>query len=768
MFKWKTSNSRQTSFSFCCRVATHSPSRTPSPLLEVKLQSEFQNVNQLLNQSTFPLILDCKAMESQNVQPFDVSLKTILGDSKNNYNDKLEINSIFDEETKMLPIQASKNKESLDYNEEIKKSEKTSKASNYSFETNLIPKHVKGNNCPNSECSYPSPQCSTCNCHNKTQDQISIPPNPLVCEASSPKSITSCNECDNNSSIIKPTLNNSQHTNLSSSPNISCQTNSLQNIPSCFEIKPLPIPMCGTKTPPLKPILFVLPISSSQKDIPSILSVSPPIPSCPQNSTPHLSSPCSISSCTSSYQHDSPPLSSSPCISSTTSSSQQNSPSLSSSSKFSPPVLLSLNLPPLISSPISLGPSISPPTSFRDCSCGSPPLSCQNQKDSSPCLCQRASPSLSCKKDPLLLSCKNHPLHFSCKKSSRSPILCTKELPPLSSSNDSSLLSCQKDSPSISSCQLHSLSSSSYQKYESQTFSCQSDSLPNSYKPSISPSSFFNSCISPSISSCEPWSLPFFPSKSNSSRGSSNCQVSQSFPLKHIHSPKCAKSEMQVPPCSSKNFQDSPRYQNYCILNNLVDTYRSIESKFSCNPQLSQNIPSLDEHNCCCGKCKCGEKTKKINPRICLQCGHYHSCCCGLCLCSNPKCPRSPNYRHSNSPLIFLKKQEKIYKYQHSIPIKTIKSHSSSPQTKEYKDNCSDCNTFQTKEFKDHFAICCKFQDSYLQLLQGHNCLKNQRKSKFSLSNSNIQNNVMQLFNSNRIRMNSLITTKKTSQSKVQ
>jgi hypothetical protein len=126
-------------------------------------------------------------------------------------------------------------------------------------------------------------------------------------------------------------------------------------------------------------------------------------------------------------------------------------------------------------------------------------------------------------------------------------------------------------------------------------------------------------------------------------------------------------------------------------------------------------------------------------------------------LCPNPQCPSSPNYGLPNSPLIFVRRQEKIYKYQQNLKIRTIKLHSPSLQTKKCKIHFIDCNKYQTKKFKDHFANCCKHQDSCSQLSQPH-CNKNQRNSKSSPCNSIIAKNVLQSLSSNKLKPHHLAT----------
>jgi hypothetical protein len=291
-----------------------------------------------------------------------------------------------------------------------------------------------------------------------------------------------------------------------------------------------------------------------------------------------------------------------------------------------------------------------------------------------------------------------------------------------------SILSFQRKCPPISCCQPKS----------SSFLLCRSSSYPISSCRTCSP---FPSTQGFSSFPCSPYGsskcLPQKHVQGFSSSPCSPCGSSKCSPQKHKHSPKCAKGELQDPPCPSQQYQlqhedhgasiqkyipnDKPKYPPSSPPSLYQPDY-TCESKVPC-------LPSMGVHNCCCGKCKSGEEYEMKNPKRCFHCGKFHSCCCGMCLCPNTFCPRSPNYGHNTLSPISISRQEKAFKYQEKMPTRPIDMNSQSPQK---------------RKFKDHYVRCCISQDSRSRGRSYPHNTKNCNDLHFFQHNSNAENYVLQ------------------------
>lgn len=493
MFKWTTSNHSQTPISSCNMVASKSPSRSPSPHIEVKIQPKSQCENIFLKQSTSTIM---QIQATQCPTPTLIDTITPIGNVGNCHEDNVcnfKTKCSLGEVAPLL--QFDKFPTSI-HDEESKSCGESSKTKNFFLQTDLLPMHVKNKNCPSLQCIYPSPKCSSCDCHNETKNQVSILPIPIMCQSNLSEKIAS--------------------SQISSVPTSSCHSS----------------------------------------------------------------------------------------------------------------ILLSFNS--------------------------------WNSKSNSTCQSEFQS----------ITSCQHKP-------------------PPISS--------CQSTSPPLSSCGTSS-------------------------RP---------------ISSCGIYS-PLISTQELNSSLSSHCGSLKRTSVKHIHSPKCAKGQLQDPPCPSQQYQSQyedfgASNQNY--ISNKKPTYPPssppslCQPEYSCEPQFPYPLPSVSLHNCCCGKCKCGEDSEMKNPKRCLQCGHFHSCCCGMCLCPNTFCPRSPNYGQYILSPIPLSRQEMAFKHQQKMPMRPIDLNSQKPQK---------------KEFKDHYAKCCVLQDSRSQGRSFPYNSKNYDESKFFQHNSTFESHVLQ------------------------
>ena len=337
------------------------------------------------------------------------------------------------------------------------------------------------------------------------------------------------------------------------------------------------------------------------------------------------------------------------------------------------------------------------------------------------------------------------PIPFTCQSNSSKGISSSQNSSLSTSSYQSSrpLSSSLFDSQCYSTCRCDTQSVLSYQRKLPAILSCQSKS------PSISCTGSSSRPIS-SYGTYTP--IPYDFSSSPCSFPCFVCESSKCTSRKHIHSPQCAKGELQDPPCPSQQYQ--LQYEDFGASNqNFVINDKPIcppsappslcQPDYSCESEFLLSLPSVGVHNCCCGKCK-GEEYELKNPKRCIHCGHFHSCCCGMCLCPNSFCPRSPNYGLNILSPINLSRQEMAFKHQRKRSTRPVNLNSQNPQK---------------KEFNDHYARCCVFQDYRSRRRSYPHNTKNHDESNFFQPNSNAENYVLQPLSIYRTRPHNKITT---------